>query len=113
MKNLIVKISFIIAIICAASIVSNAQSNDKFTYRDLLNQQKIEREELKLIHRETLDKIILRQKEEIELVRGNSGPTMTVMAEQREEREKIVQLQKEEREKQMQIQADERKTFKP
>ena len=112
MKNLIVKISFIGAIVFASFTLANAQTSEKYTYRDLLSQQKVERDELKQTLKETLDKILLRQKEEIELVRGNSGPTMTIMTEQRQEREKLVLLQKEEREKLMQIQAEERKNSK-
>jgi hypothetical protein len=86
--------------------------------RDLLSQQKIEREELKQTQKEILDKIITRQKEEVEPHKPSSNSTNSysydkMIEEQREERQKIVQLQTEEREKQMQIQADERKNFKP
>ncbi len=118
MKNLIVKFSFIVAIICASFILANAQTSEKYTYRDLLTQQKVERDELKQTQKETLDKILVRQKEEIEPHKPNSNSTNSysydrMIEEQREERQKIVQLQIEEREKQMQIQADERKNFKP
>lgn len=113
MKKSFTKIIFTFAIFFTFIALANAQNIEKYTYRDLLIQQKIERDELKQTQKEILDKVIARQKEEVELVRGNSGPTMTLMVEQREERGKIIQLQTSEREKQMQIQAEERKNFKP
>lgn len=112
-EKIIIKFIFISALVFLSFIVTNAQNSDKFTYRDLLNQQKIERQELKETQNETLDKILARQKDELETVKGNTGPTQTMQTQHQSEREKIVQLQKEEREKQMQIQADDRKNFKP
>jgi chlorite dismutase len=116
MKNLIVKISFISAIIFASFILANAQTSEKYTYRDLLNQQKVEREELKQTQKEILDKIIARQKEEVEphKSRATFDSDYDLMIEkQRTEREEIIKLHTGEREKLMQIQADERKNFKP
>jgi hypothetical protein len=114
MKKLLTKIVLLSAIICVSCFLANAQSNEKYTYRDLLTQQKIEREELKQTHKETLDKIIGRQKEEFDAIpKDDNGYERGVTRERHnKEREKIVQLQKEEREKQMQFQADEKKNFK-
>ncbi|CAN5654494.1 hypothetical protein BH20ACI4_BH20ACI4_03260 [soil metagenome] len=42
MKKITTKIIFISAVIFASFILANAQNSEKFAYRDLLNQQKIE-----------------------------------------------------------------------
>ncbi len=104
MKNLTVKISFIGAIICASFILANAQTTEKYTYRDLLSQQKVERDESKQTLKETLDKILARQKEEVDKVDNTYTSTYSeTIIRHKTKREKIVQLQKEEREKLMPI----------
>lgn len=105
----IVFISFIFLFLFC--ITGNAQSADNYSYKDLLAQQKIERQELKETHKEILDKIIIRQKEELETARGNSGPEERIIRESRDERKEIIERFTQEREKQTQIQADERKNF--
>ena len=100
-------------VVCASFVLVNAQSTEKYTCRDLLNQQKIEREELKQTLKETLDKILTRQKEEVEPFKTNAIYYDPMIKDQRTEREEIIKLHTSEREKLMQIQADERKNFKP
>lgn len=68
MRNLLFNICSVCGLILISFVFANAQTIEKYTYRDLLNQQKIEREELKQTHKETLDKIISRQKEEFDAI---------------------------------------------
>ena len=107
MKKILVFTILFLAFVAAA----NAQNKENYSYRDLINQQKIERDELKQTQKEILDKILQRQKEELEAVSGNSGPVQAMQDKHQAERENIVKLLTSEREKQMQIQADERKQF--
>ena len=106
------KILYISLLTLTFAIIANAQNKESFTYRDMLNQQKIERDELKQTQKEIFTAIMVREKEELEKIDGVYTSTYSeTLIRHKDERKEIVILQTSEHEKQMQIQAEERKDF--
>lgn len=107
------KIFISIIFIIAFSGVAFSQKTDNFTYKDLLNQQKTERDELKQTQKEILETIIARQKEEFSSIpKSDNGYELGSFRDKHNsERLEIINRLTIEREKQMQLQATERKEF--
>lgn len=86
----------------------NGQNKD-FTYREMLNQQKLERDELKQTQKEVFNAILERQKDELE--RSDAYEREKTMIRHKEERQNITNIQTQERQHQLDLQAEERKKF--